>query len=99
MINEEQAKLSHIDPLLNKDRFKNRRKMAWYCLYSLLGSFFLILGFVAFDVIRSEEIDNFAPLFAWFYGATSSVVLGYMGSTTFVYNKFMDAVKKNGNKG
>lgn len=96
------------NPLLNKDKFFNRRKMAWMSMYLLAGQsifvlFFLMISlllFFLFPDIVSGFIDKYklimdwvSTMMTWSYSATVAIIMSYMGTTTFAYGKFLQSKK------
>lgn len=78
--NIEQIEENFNDPLLNKEKFKNRRLMAWISFACI------ILLTCALFVIPSETVAHYESIFPWVFGTFSSIVLGYMGFTTWHSN-------------
>lgn len=74
------------DPLVNKDLFKNRRRMAWV---SLLGM--LIITFLIIATVAPENIGSYDGLIGWVFGALSAVIVAYMGSSSYSYSAFVKA--------
>lgn len=69
-----------VDEIL--DRFKNRRKMAWLSLISIIVITLLACFLVPFD--RLSILEN---LLSWFYTVMTSIVMSYMGAATVEYFK------------
>ena len=64
------------------DRFKNRRKMAWTSLVSIL-----VATLLAMFVIPIERLTILADLLSWFYTIQTSIIASYMGVATIEYFK------------
>lgn len=66
-----------------KDRFKNRRRMAWasFILMTLCGTVLVAVG-VLFDGI-AERINALSFLLGTIFGVWASVILSYFGASTF----------------
>ncbi len=71
-----------MEPLVNKDVFKNRRRMAWI---SLLGIF--AIGAINYFWIVPGLLENYSEVTSWLLISLSTVVVSYMGST--VLGSFM----------
>ena len=70
---------------IEKLRWKNRRKMAWLSLCSMI----LITALILFtDLVEIERLKVLTEVITWFYFCCSSVIGFYMGATTWA------AVKK-----
>lgn len=68
------------DVTLNKARWKNRRRMAWISLISMLLVTFLILFT---DIVSPEKLNATTEIITWFFISCASVVGAYMGFTTW----------------
>lgn len=67
-----------------KIRWKNRRRMAWVSLISMLVvTFFMLFT----DAISVEKLKVLGEVITWFYFCMSSIIGFYMGATTFAYLK------------
>lgn len=64
---------------LRKDRWKNRRRMAWVSMFNIVAFTILIL-FYPFSTEKLEAIKTIAD---WFYIANVSVIGAYMGFTSW----------------
>lgn len=64
--------------LMNK-RWKNRRRMAWVSLVSMILLTFMIMFTEAIDVERLKVLGD---VITWYYFSCASVVGAYMGFTT-----------------
>ncbi len=71
------TKDERLEALQNKDTFKNRRKMAFICLFFLIVVQAWMLLRVPYD-----QVDKYADLNAWFYGSMVAIVASYMGTTS-----------------
>ena len=76
--------VDNLDPDMNRDRFKNRRYMAWVSLISNI-----ILVIVAILYIPAEHVDNYTGIFGYYLIISSSIILSYIGASTFSYNAFL----------
>ena len=65
-------------------RWKNRRRMAWVSLISMI-----VLTFFIFftDAISIEKIKVLGEVITWYYFASASIVGAYMGFTTWASRK------------
>ena len=68
-----------IDVELQKQRWKNRRRMAWLSLFTMIGVTALLLS----GVIPETRIKVLSEPITWFYFAMTSVIGIYMGATTW----------------
>lgn len=68
---------------LTKNRFRNRRKMAWLAMVSMVSLTSILLT----DLISLERIKVVDNVFEMFYIAMASVVGAYMGFTTWASKK------------
>lgn len=66
------------DPLINKDKHKNKRNMAWFSLLSMVAITFTLMLF--FD---PSVVDRFENIVATLYVVLGGVVATYMGTATF----------------
>lgn len=60
-------------------RFKNRRRMAWVSLFSMI----LLTAFLLTPLISIERIQTLNGIMGSFYFAMASVIGAYMGFTTW----------------
>lgn len=77
------------DPLLNKEKFRNRRQMAWLSLVGIL----LLTGYIL-AFVQPENVSAYDTVLAWAYGTLTAIVLGYMGMTTYAYDTYQKSLKK-----
>lgn len=68
----------------NKERWKNRRRMAWSSLVSMLGVTFLLLFT---DLCPESKLKIIGEVVTWYYFASASVIGAYMGFTTWASRK------------
>lgn len=68
------------DKELMKNRWKNRRRMAWLSLVSMILVTILILFT---DVVKIERLNVLTEVITWFYFSCASVIGMYMGATTW----------------
>ena len=64
---------------LTRIRWKNRRKMAWVSLLSMVLVTFLLM----FGPIPDSRLKILSEPLTWFYFAMASVIGAYMGFTTW----------------
>lgn len=63
-----------------KIRWKNRRRMAWVSLISMLVvTFFMLFT----DAISVEKLKIVGDVVIWFYFSMASIIGFYMGATTW----------------
>ncbi len=74
---ERSEKVGIASALNDPETFKNRRRMAWLCLVSLLLSFAYILIF--FDITRINPLEG---IIGGYFAAMTTVVLTYFGVST-----------------
>jgi hypothetical protein len=68
------------DKELMKKRWKNRRRMAWVSLSSMV----LITTAILFtDMVSIEKLKVLSEVITWFYFSCASVIGAYMGFTTY----------------
>lgn len=68
------------DPTLNKQRWKNRRRMAWWSLVSMT----LITMLVLFtDLCPESKLAVISEMITWYYFCSASIIGAYMGFTTW----------------
>lgn len=65
-----------------RDIWRNRRRMAYVSLFSIIFMTFLLLF-----VIPNERIKILSEVIMWFYFSMASVIGSYMGFTTWAYTK------------
>lgn len=63
---------------LNARRWKNRRRMAWLSLLSIIA--ITIMSFYYVDIERLKVLDS---VITWFYTVMGSVVGAYVGFSTW----------------
>lgn len=77
------GKMSNVEIDITKNRFKNRRRMAWLAIWSMVAcTFVMMTEFI--DIERIEAIDSVIEMF---YIAMASIVGAYMGFTTWATKK------------
>lgn len=64
-------------------RWKNRRRMAWISLLSIL----IVTVILLFGPISIERIKALSNTIEWFYFAMASIIGAYMGFTTWSSKK------------
>lgn len=68
------------DPFLNKEKFKNRRRMAWLAFFCMIA-----LTVFIFWYIPAENLNHYEFIVAWVFGTFSSIIVTYMGVTMIPY--------------
>ena len=69
-----------------KVRWENRRKMAWVALIAMIVQT-LILLFAPLNILSPEKIALIKEPITWAYMCESTIILAYMGFTTWAYFK------------
>lgn len=69
---------------LEKARWKNRRRMAWISLISIIT---VTATLLFTDIVSEEKIKVMSEIITWFYFACASVIGAYMGFTTWSAKK------------
>ena len=64
---------------LRRDRWKNRRRMAWTAMFNITGYTALLL----FYPFSPEKLEVAKTIADWYYIANVSVVGAYMGFTSW----------------
>ena len=72
-------KISKVEVNIAEDKFKNRRRMAWLALYSMVVFTAILLS----PLITDDRIKALDNVFGMFYIAMASVIGAYMGFTTW----------------
>ena len=67
-----------------KTRWKNRRRMAWISLISIVVVTVLILFT---NIVEVERLKVLSEVITWFYFSCASIIGMYMGATTFAHIK------------
>lgn len=62
-----------------KERWKNRRRMAWTCLIAIL----VVTLLMFFAPVEVERLKVISEAITWFYFASASIIGAYMGFTTW----------------
>jgi hypothetical protein len=76
--NNNQPKLSEIDA--ENAAFKNRRRMAWVSLVVMI-----VWGSWLYFFVDPTNLDKYASINNFIFGAFALIVMGYMGSATVYY--------------
>jgi len=63
-------------------RWKNRRRMAWISLLSIL----IVTAILLFIPISIERVKALSNTIEWFYFSMASIIGAYMGFTTWSSN-------------
>ena len=75
-----QKEINGNDNNLMKKRWKNRRRMAWLSLASMI----LVTGIILFtDIVEIERLKVLTDVITWFYFSCASIIGAYMGFTTY----------------
>jgi hypothetical protein len=77
------GKMSNVEIDITKNRFKNRRRMAWLAIWSMVVCTSMMLT----DLIEIERIKAIDSVIEMFYIAMASIVGAYMGFTTWATKK------------
>jgi hypothetical protein len=77
------GKVSKVEANIATNRFKNRRRMAWVSLLSMI----ICTAWVFSPYITEERIRVLDSVLGAFYLAMTSIVGAYMGFTAWVMNK------------
>lgn len=77
---DEDKNLNGDDLVTWKLRWKNRRRMAWVALISMISITALILFT---DLVELERLKILTEVITWFYFSCASVIGAYMGFTTW----------------
>ncbi|HUU88350.1 MAG TPA: hypothetical protein VMX17_11430 [Candidatus Glassbacteria bacterium] len=72
--------LADDDIQLMHKRWKNRRRMAWLSLISMILLTFLILFT---NIVSVERLSVLGNVITWFYFSCASIIGMYMGATTW----------------
>ena len=67
----------------NKDRWKNRRKMAWTSLISMICITLILLT----SFVPETRLKILTDIITWYFFASASVIGAYMGFTTWADRK------------
>ena len=70
-------------------RWKNRRRMAWTALISIL-----VVTFMTFFMIPIAKLQVLGEVITWFYFTMTAIVGAYMGLTTLSSIKGNGVIKK-----
>lgn len=65
---------------LDKERWKNRRKMAWLSMFAMIAATYGL-----FFLVSESRLQHLGEVIAWFYMAMASVIGTYLGTTTWAY--------------
>lgn len=75
---------------LDKERWRNRRWMAWIALGSMIGMAAAVLF-----VVPETKLDKLDEIIAWFMMAMASIIGTYLGTTTWAYVSTAKAARGN----
>lgn len=77
------GKISDMEAKTAQTRFKNRRRMGWLAI----GSMVAFTGILLTPIVDVERIQALDEVFSVFYLAMASIVGAYMGFTTWASKK------------
>ena len=80
---EEARKEEFLDVEMQKRRWKNRRRMAWTALVSMI----FVTGVLLVVPIPDARLKVVSEPITWFFFAMASVIGAYMGFTTWATKK------------
>jgi hypothetical protein len=72
--------------LLNPDLWKNRRRMAYISLLSMIASIACVI-FMSYTSVSSERIKIVVDLLQVYYVTSSSIIAAYIGFSTWSMTK------------
>ena len=81
-----EPKSAEISPEMRKDRWKNRRKMAWISLFSILGVVIFLIASSLFGILSVEAIGALTPIIQLLIGTLGGIIGAYIGFATLQYN-------------
>ncbi len=83
----EQVNISQMEEIENdKLRWKNRRRMAWTSLISMISITFIMILAPEF-IISIPKMQVISEFVTWFYFACTGIIGAYMGVTTYAHLK------------
>ena len=65
---------------MQKKRWKNRRRMAWISLVSMI---IVTVSILFTDIVEIERLKVLTEVITWFYFSCASIIGMYMGATTY----------------
>lgn len=71
------------DNVNNINRWKNRRRMAWISLSSII----IVTALIIFGAVPEERLKILSEVITWFYFSMASIIGAYMGFTTYAHIK------------
>ena len=74
---------TNISPEMRKDRWENRRAMAWIALWSIIASMIIIFMFASFGLINLSLIQGLTGIIIAFFSIMGTVLAAYFGTTTY----------------
>jgi hypothetical protein len=84
---QEAYKTEQMDDInIDKERWKNRRRMAWISLISMIFITFILI-FMPESIITISKLNVISEFITWFYFACTGVIGAYMGVTTYAHMK------------
>lgn len=81
--------LTYLTEAQKKDRYQNRRRMAWisFTMICTLGPLMLLLGM--FDESWSIRLDRMSFLTGTLFGVWAGIVLAYFGASAYTDTRGM----------
>lgn len=83
MTTEEAKEYIEQDPFLNKKKFENRRRMAWYSFVTMVLMTFALFGISMMGTTGIAAISALTPILYMVYGVYTTVIAAYMGITAW----------------
>ena len=68
------------DKEMTKQRWKNRRRMAWVSLISMI---LVTITILFTEIVEIERLNVLKEVITWFYFSCASIIGMYMGATTY----------------
>ena len=76
---KESADVNEVNEVPQILRWKNRRRMAWSSLTSMM----ILTGVLLFAPISIDRLKTLSNIVEWYYISMSSVIAAYMGFTSW----------------
>lgn len=73
------GKLSNVEKNMTEDKFKNRRRMAWAAMITIV----ILTGILVSPYIENERIKSLENILDMVYISLASIVGAYMGFATW----------------
>lgn len=77
------GKLSKVEQTITEDRFKNRRRMAWVSMLSMVALTVILVS----PIVTDQRIKSLENILDMVYLAMASIVGAYMGFATWAGKK------------